>query len=362
MKKIILQLLDKPSSVFDKFITVFLLSLVYISIFLLVIEVRYPDLASTYQTIFFLVEYIILGIFTIEIIFRIICDPNRHQYFKSFYGIVDLIAVIPGLLAIFFPALDHTAWVRIFRIIRFVRILKLLSYGETMGGITQALMPYFCFALGFKGIMVAVEGQPWWPEIGNLNVVLGVVGFSLAILLGTKLQVINSRLYSIEDAVCRIVGSMRDMQENVQIIPHIKHWAKELESALTFNGDEKAEVVRKMRLNTDQLEQKLEEEGIGGPNTAGFHRDVAYLLHRSLARTPQAYENFLKTVICTYTSVVIATVPGLTGFFATFLLVYVLGGLFLLIDDMDKPLDFGKNSLISVRLDPLIQFNDKLKK
>ena len=56
---------------------------------------------------------------------------------------------------------------------------------------------------------------------------------------------------------------------------------------------------------------------------------------------------------------VITTVPGITGFLATFLLVYVLGGLFLLIDDMDKPLDVGPNSLIYVRLDPLIQFNDK---
>ncbi len=361
MQKRIIQLLDKPSSVVDKSIIVFLIALVYISIVHLVIESRFPDLVSTYQTVFISVKYVVLGVFTIELILRIICDPNRGQYFKSFYGIVDLIAVIPGLLAVFFPALDQTAWLRIFRIIKFVKILKLFRYGKTSGGITQSLTPYFCFAVGFKAVMVAVEGQPWWPEIGNLNVVIGVVGFSLAILLGAKLQVVNSRLYSIEDAVCRIVGSMRDMQGNVQIIPHIKHWAKELESALIFNGDGKTEVVRQMRLKTDHLEQKLEEEGIGGPNTAGFHRDVAYLLHRSLARTPPEYEKFLQTIICTYTAVVITTVPGLTGFFATFLLVYVLGGLFLLIDDMDRPLDFGGDSLISVRLDPLLQFNDKLK-
>ena len=43
-----------------------------------------------------------------------------------------------------------------------------------------------------KEVIVAVEGQDWWPKIGNLNVVLGVVGFSLAIRLGTKLQVSNS--------------------------------------------------------------------------------------------------------------------------------------------------------------------------
>ena len=335
MKKRIIQLLDKPSSVVDKSITVFLIALVYISIVHFVIEIRYPDLVSTYQTVFFLVKYIVLGIFTIELILRIICDPNRRQYFKSFYGIVDLIAVIPGLLAVFFSTLDQTVWLRVFRIIKFVRILKLFRYEKTRGGITESLTPYFCFVIGLKAVMVAAEGQPWWPEIGNLNVVLGVVGFSLAILLGTKLQVINSRLYSIEDAVCRIVGSKRDMQGNVQIIPHVKYWAKELESALVFNGDGKAEVIRQMRLKTDQLEQKLEENGIGGPNTAGVHRDVAYLLHRCLARTPPAYETFLRTVICTYTAVVIATVPGLTGFFATFLLVYVLGGLFLLIDDMD---------------------------
>ena len=115
-----------------------------------------------------------------------------------------------------------------------------------------------------------------------------------------------------------------------------------------------------MRFKTDDLEQKLEAAGIEVPNTASFHRDVAYLLHRALARSPQAYEKFLKTVLGTYTLVVITTVPGLTGFFATFLLVYVLGGLYLLVDDMDKPLEVGPDSLINVKLDPLIQFNDKV--
>jgi hypothetical protein len=65
------------------------------------------------------------------------------------------------------------------------------------------------------------------------------------------------------------------------------------------------------------------------------------------------------TVIISYTLVVITTVPGITGLLATFLLVYVLGGLFFLISDMDNPLDVGVNSLIYVKLDPLIQFNDK---
>ena len=36
------------------------------------------------------------------------------------------------------------------------------------------------------------------------------------------------------------------------------------------------------RIINDDLEEKLETAGINGPNTAGFHRDVAYLLHRTL--------------------------------------------------------------------------------
>ena len=360
MKKEVIKFLDAPDSLLGKRVSLFLLFLVYVSITQLIAEFRYPEFVSSNQETFLLVEYLILGIFTIEFGLRITCDPNRWQYLKSFYGIVDLAAIAPGLLAIFLPFTGGLAWLRVFRILRFVRIMKVFRH-ESRGGITEALTPYFAIAIGFKAVMVAVEGQDWWPEIGNLNIVLGVVGFSLAILLGTKLQVSNSRLYAIEDAVCRIVGAMRDMQGIKKVWQDISYWAQELESSLIYNGDDKPKKIRDMRLKTDDLEQKLEAAGVGGPNTAGFHRDVAYLLHRTLARTPPVYDKFLETVICTYTAVVITTVPGLTGFFATFLLVYVLGGLFLLIDDMDNPLDLGPNSLISVRLDPLIQFNDKAK-
>jgi hypothetical protein len=361
LQKNIIRCLNEPTSKFEKGITLFLIFLVYVSIIQFVIEIRYPKFVLINQTIFLAVEYLVLGFFCIEAILRMTFDPNRWRYYKTFSGVVDLLAIIPGLLALFFPFMESTAWVRVLRLIRLVRIFKLVRYGEITGGITKSLTPFFAIAIGLKGVMVAVEGQNWWPEMKNLNVVIGVVGFSLAILLGAKLQVINSRLYSIEDVVCRIVGAMRDMQCNKDILPDICNWANELESSLIYSGQDKPDLIRRMRLKTDDLEKKLEEAGVGGPNTAGFHRDVAYLLHRTLARTPVSYERFLRTVICVYTAVVIATVPGLTGFFATFLLVYVLGGLFILIDDMDKPLDFGPTSLINVKLDPLTQFNDKLK-
>ena len=359
MRQKLIHFFNDPSSKLEQRINLFLIILVYASIIQLVIEIRYPDLVALNQKIFLLAEYLILGFFSIEVGLRVIFDPNRWQYFKTSSGIVDLLSVIPGLVQIFLPVIGSTTWLRVFRLLRLGRISKLIHYGKHTDGITQTLNPYFAIAIGLKGIMVAVEAQDWWPEMNNLNVVIGVVGFSLAILLGSKLQIINNRLYSLEDAVCRIVGSMREMQTNSEALPHISNWAKKLESVLIYNGEDKDSLIRQMRLKTDELGKELHKAGLGGSNTSGFHRDTAYLLHRALSTTPESYEKFLRIVVCVYTTVVIATVPGLTGFLATFLLVYVLGGLFILIDDIDRPLDFSPGSLVKVRLDPLIQFNEK---
>ena len=165
MQKRIIQCLDEPSTGFEKGITLFSILLIYVSIVQLAIEVRYPELAFSNKTAFLACEYFVLGIFTIEAGIRIIFDPNRWQYFKRFSGIVDLLAIVPGLLAIFLPFLDSTAWIRVLRLFRLLRIFKLVRYGDITGGITQALTPFFAIAIGLKGIMVAVEGQDWWQAL-----------------------------------------------------------------------------------------------------------------------------------------------------------------------------------------------------
>ena len=86
------------------------------------------------------------------------------------------------------------------------------------------------------------------------------------------------------------------------------------------------------------------------------------MLHRATARTPLAYERFLKQVVIAYIATVIIAVPGMTGFLAALLLVYVLGGAYLLIDDMDRPLDFGSDSFITVNIEPIHQFNEAMSK
>ncbi len=118
-------------------------------------------------------------------------------------------------------------------------------------------------------------------------------------------------------------------------------------------------VIDFMRIETDAFEKVLESNGVGGPNTAGFHRDVSFLLHRVLAKTPAAYNGFLRIVVTLYILVLIFIVPGIGGLIMTVLMVYVLGGMYFIIEDMDDPLSYEDDSLIDVRLDALEFFNKK---
>lgn len=359
--KKIIELLDEPKTAFEKAITWLIVILIYLTVTSLVIEQVSPQYHQDNLIYFDTLEYFTLMVFTIEYLARLLFSKNRLQYAISFYGIIDALSVLPAIFGLFTGNSISSQLIRIFKVFRLVRLLKFAKLRSTIGGIVGSLLPFFASVLAFKGAVVILENQSWWSGLQNLNIVIGVVGFTLAILLGTKLNVVNSRIYAIEDAVCRIVGSLRDMQNQGNIRPELMAWSMELEKTLKSPQDIKDKIVLTMRNKTDALEEQLEASGIGGPNTAGFHRDVAYLLHRTTAKTPVAYEKFLRYLITGYVLVVVAAVPGMTGFVSSLLIVYVLGGMYMLIDDMDNPLNYDEDSYINVRLDALEFYNNSYK-
>jgi voltage-gated potassium channel len=73
-------------------------------------------------------EWFFTIIFSVEYIARVYCAQNRMQYVKSFYGIIDLIAILPTYLAMLFPELHALIDVRVLRLIRIFRIFKLTEY------------------------------------------------------------------------------------------------------------------------------------------------------------------------------------------------------------------------------------------
>lgn len=74
------------------------------------------------------VEWGFTILFTVEYLLRLWCVSRAFRYARSFFGIVDLLAVLPTYLAVLLPGGQVLAVVRILRVLRVFRILKLGQY------------------------------------------------------------------------------------------------------------------------------------------------------------------------------------------------------------------------------------------
>ena len=84
--------------------------------------------AERYGHIFFYLEWFFTLLFSIELALRIYCLERPLLYLKSFYGIVDLIAVLPTWLVLLVPGAHGLVIVRLLRVLRIFRILRLMDF------------------------------------------------------------------------------------------------------------------------------------------------------------------------------------------------------------------------------------------
>jgi len=94
-----------------------------------------PDLSSNVKQALYFIEVITVTIFTLEYLLRIIIAERKAQFIFSFYGLVDLAAILPFYLS---SGIDLRS-VRVFRLLRLVRILKLFKYNQAIKRFHRAL-------------------------------------------------------------------------------------------------------------------------------------------------------------------------------------------------------------------------------
>ncbi|MGK0186162.1 MAG: voltage-gated potassium channel [Verrucomicrobiales bacterium] len=73
-------------------------------------------------------EWIFTAIFTAEYIFRVWLCRKRLRYVTSFFGIVDLISILPTFLEFFLIGSGHFIVIRVLRLLRMFRVLKMASH------------------------------------------------------------------------------------------------------------------------------------------------------------------------------------------------------------------------------------------
>ncbi|HCE67119.1 MAG: ion transporter [Geobacteraceae bacterium GWC2_55_20] len=84
-------------------------------------------------------ELLITVLFSIEYLLRLYSARRPARYAFSFYGVVDLLAIIPGYASIFFPGMHFLSTIRILRVLRIFRILKMVQFMGEGNNLFQAL-------------------------------------------------------------------------------------------------------------------------------------------------------------------------------------------------------------------------------
>jgi voltage-gated potassium channel len=106
---------------------VLLLWSIIFSIVVVILE-SVQSIRSLYGGILYGLEWFFTILFTIEYILRLMSVRRRLGYATSFFGVVDLLSILPTYLSIFFPGSQSLLTIRTLRLLRIFRIFKLTHY------------------------------------------------------------------------------------------------------------------------------------------------------------------------------------------------------------------------------------------
>jgi voltage-gated potassium channel len=85
------------------------------------------------------IEWGFTVLFTFEYVLRLSCVRKPLRYATSFFGIIDLMAILPTYLSLFFPGAETLLVVRFLRVLRIFRVLKLTEYLRESRVLSDAL-------------------------------------------------------------------------------------------------------------------------------------------------------------------------------------------------------------------------------
>jgi len=116
-----------------------LLGLILLSVVLVMLEtVREFD--GKYHTFILISEWVITIFFTIEYILRIITIKKPINYILSFYGIIDLVAILPMYLSFFFVGTSVFTVIRALRLLRLFKILNHPQFNNQSSHLRESLV------------------------------------------------------------------------------------------------------------------------------------------------------------------------------------------------------------------------------
>ncbi|MFY0687069.1 MAG: ion transporter [Cyclobacteriaceae bacterium] len=150
---------------------IILLWVILVSIVAVMLE-SVNEYNERYEQVFTFLEWAFTIFFTIEYMMRLFISPMPVRYAKSFFGIVDLLAIVPTYLALFIIGGNYLVVIRAIRLLRVFRILKLsrqLREAQILGKALHASRYKISVFLGAVLALVIIMGTMMYMIEGGEN-------------------------------------------------------------------------------------------------------------------------------------------------------------------------------------------------
>lgn len=134
MHEIIFEADTLPGKAFD----VVLIWSILLSVLVVMLD-SVSTIRSQHGALLYGAEWFFTLLFTLEYLLRLLCIGRPWRYAGSFFGIVDLLAILPTYLSLLVPGTQYLQVVRILRVLRIFRILKFVEYSSEARLLMRAL-------------------------------------------------------------------------------------------------------------------------------------------------------------------------------------------------------------------------------
>jgi len=162
------EIIFEADTFWGKFFDLILIVAILASVLVVMLE-SVQSLNLKYGQIFKSVEWVFTLLFTLEYFSRIISLKKPIFYVKSFYGIIDLLSILPTFLSLLFIGAHALVVLRIMRLLRIFRVLKLVRFfseanklfaalKSSLPKITVFLLSVICITLIVGTLMYIIEG------------------------------------------------------------------------------------------------------------------------------------------------------------------------------------------------------------
>jgi len=243
LRKRVHEIVYEADTATGKVFDILVLIAIVISVVVVMLE-SITELQEKYGKAFYIVEWVLTILFTVEYLVRIWVIQKPGKYIFSFFGLIDFFAILPTYLSLFVAGSQHLLVIRSLRLLRIFRIFKLSRYVAESQILINALIAsrtkiiIFIFTVLMLiciigSLMYLVEGPEhgftsiptsiYWAVVTMTTVGYGDItpGTSLGKFLSSIIMILG---YGILAVPTGIVGSelfhAKQMQTNTQSCPN----------------------------------------------------------------------------------------------------------------------------------------------